>query len=156
MGDARCARRHAAMPASFGFKFSIAHFTDYNAAIRPTGAGHGSAFAAKPCMDVKENDGRPNVTNPTEEPKGDRGNGDKTWSPDHGEQGISNRPDGESDRLPAGVGTTDEADDESAFGNDDDEEHEENEDEDEDEDEDGENEDENEADDVEVDREEKG
>jgi hypothetical protein len=27
-----------------------------------------------------------------DEPKGDRGQGDKTWSPGPGEQGISNRP----------------------------------------------------------------
>ena len=131
---------------------SIAHFTD-DAAIRPSGAGHGSAFAAKPCMDVKENDARANVTNPTEEPKGDRGgSGDRTWSPEHGEQGISNRPDDESDRLPAGVGTTDEADDKFAFGNDDD--LEEDEDEDEDEVEDGDEDDDDDDDDEDEDEEE--
>ena len=30
-----------------------------------------------------------------EQPLGDRGQGDKTWSPDQGEQGISNRADDE-------------------------------------------------------------
>jgi hypothetical protein len=29
----------------------------------------------------------------TDEPLGDRGQGDRTWSPPEGEQGISNRPD---------------------------------------------------------------
>ena len=29
----------------------------------------------------------------SDEPLGDRGQGDKTWSPDQGTQGISNRPD---------------------------------------------------------------
>ncbi len=72
-------------------------------------------------MDIKNNHTSANVTNPTEEPKGDRGSGDKTWSPAHGEQGISHRPDDESDRFPAGVEPTDEADDKASFGNDTDE-----------------------------------
>ena len=72
-------------------------------------------------MDIKNDDTSANVANPTEEPKGNRGSGDKTWSPAHGEQSISNRPDDESDRFPAGVEPTDEADDKSAFGHDTDE-----------------------------------
>jgi len=32
-----------------------------------------------------------------DEPFGDRGKGDKTWSPEKGEQGISNREDDEAD-----------------------------------------------------------
>jgi hypothetical protein len=31
------------------------------------------------------------------EPLGDRGQGDKTWSPEQGKQGISNRPGDEDD-----------------------------------------------------------
>lgn len=34
-----------------------------------------------------------------EEPFGDRGGGDKTWSPEQGEQGISNRADDEDARA---------------------------------------------------------
>jgi hypothetical protein len=37
-----------------------------------------------------------------EEPRGDRGQGDKTWAPDPGEQGISNRPDDEARPLSGG------------------------------------------------------
>ena len=81
----------------------------------------GSRFAAKACMTNKQDGADVTATAPTEVVKDDRGNGDKTWSPEQGEQGISNRPDDESDRLPAGGGTTEEADDRSAFGNDDDE-----------------------------------
>ena len=41
-----------------------------------------------------------------EEPLGDRGKGDKTWSPEQGEQGISNRvgdedPEAEGDADPS-------------------------------------------------------
>jgi hypothetical protein len=54
------------------------------------------------------------------EPLGDRGEGDKTWSPEPGEQGISNRPD---DAV--GQDTDDEDDD---FDEDDDEDAEEDED----------------------------
>ena len=52
-----------------------------------------------------------NVSKPTsEEPLGDLG-GKKTWSPEEGEQGISNRPDDESKSVPPG----DEADDDASF-----------------------------------------
>lgn len=34
-----------------------------------------------------------------EEPKGDLGQGHKTWTPETGEQGISNRPDDEGQAL---------------------------------------------------------
>ena len=44
------------------------------------------------------------------EPLGDVG-GKKTWTPEEGEQGISNRPDDESDSVPPG----DEADDDASF-----------------------------------------
>lgn len=40
----------------------------------------------------------PNANVPEQEPSeplGDRGQGDKTWSPEQGKQGISNRPDDE-------------------------------------------------------------
>ena len=47
----------------------------------------------------------------TEEPKGDLGHGHKTWRPDQGEQGISNRPDDASDLMPDG----DESSDAGAF-----------------------------------------
>jgi hypothetical protein len=54
------------------------------------------------------------------EPLGDRGQGDKTWSPEQGEQGISNHPDDE-----VGQETDDEDD---GFDEDDDEDAEEDED----------------------------
>jgi len=38
-----------------------------------------------------------NVPQGAEEPAGDRGGNDKTWSPAQGEQGISNRPDDDTD-----------------------------------------------------------
>ena len=51
-----------------------------------------------------------------EEPLGDRGKGDKTWSPEQGEQGISNR---EGDEDPdAGI---DEEEDTEGFDGDEDE-----------------------------------
>ena len=53
----------------------------------------------------------------TSEPQGDRGQGHKTWTPDLGEQGISNRPDDEASAVPE----SDEADDAAAFGSDADE-----------------------------------
>ena len=62
-----------------------------------------------------------------DEPLGDRGGGDKTWSPDSGEQGISNRVDdeaGEPERNapePGGDITGGGVDDEE-FGDDDEEE----------------------------------
>jgi hypothetical protein len=62
-----------------------------------------------------------NRTPAVDEPKGDLGHGNKTWSPDEGEQGISNRPDDEGDGVPDG----DEADDDEAFNGDDDAEEEE-------------------------------
>ena len=50
-----------------------------------------------------------------DEPMGDRGQGDKTWSPNQGEQGISNRADDETDRFPAGRDPIGAGDDDSAF-----------------------------------------
>ena len=50
--------------------------------------------------------------------EGDLGHGQKTWTPEAGEQGISNRLDDEGDGVPDG----DEADDDSAFNGDDEEE----------------------------------
>ena len=52
----------------------------------------------------------------SEEPMGDLGHGHKTWAPESGEQGISNRPDDEGDTVPDG----DEEDDDAAFNGDDD------------------------------------
>ena len=44
-------------------------------------------------MDSKDHNPSSNVPLQTDEdPKGDRGQGDKTWSPPADEQGISNRP----------------------------------------------------------------
>jgi hypothetical protein len=45
---------------------------------------------------MNSKDTNPNANVPrqnSDEPHGDRGQGDKTWSPEQGEQGISNRPD---------------------------------------------------------------
>ena len=45
-------------------------------------------------MDRKDTNPSANVPSQSnKEPLGDRGQGDKTWSPQEGEQGISNRPD---------------------------------------------------------------
>lgn len=52
----------------------------------------------------------------SEEPQGDLGQGHKTWTPDSGEQGISNRPDDEGNAVPDG----DPEDDDVAFNGDDD------------------------------------
>jgi hypothetical protein len=49
-----------------------------------------------------------------EEPQGDLGHGHKTWVPDPGEQGISNRPDDDVRVVPE----SDEADDADAFDDD--------------------------------------
>jgi hypothetical protein len=57
---------------------------------------------------------------PIDEPRGDLGHRNKTWSPAEGEQGISNRPDDEVAGIPDG----DEADDDVAFNGDDDDEQE--------------------------------
>ena len=51
-----------------------------------------------------------------EEPKGDLGHSHKTWTPESGEQGISNRPDDEVSAVSNG----DPADDDAAFNGDDD------------------------------------
>lgn len=51
-----------------------------------------------------------------DEPQGDLGQGHKTWVPDDGEQGISNRPDDDVRVVPE----SDEADD-AAFADDEDE-----------------------------------
>ena len=79
-----------------------------------------------------------NRTPAVDEPKGDLGHGNKTWSPDEGEQGISNRPDDEADGVPDG----DEADDAAAFNGDDDAEEEEDDGEDDEEEEEEDDEDE--------------
>jgi hypothetical protein len=48
-------------------------------------------------MNIKETNPSANVpVQDGDEPLGDRGNGDKTWTPRPGEQGISNRPDDEA------------------------------------------------------------
>ena len=45
-------------------------------------------------MDSKAHNPSANVPKQSDdEPRGDRGRGDKTWSPNPGVQGISNRPD---------------------------------------------------------------
>ena len=87
-----------------------------------------------------------NLGAPVDDPKGDLGHGNKTWSPEEGEQGISNRPDDEADGVPGG----DEADDAAAFNGDEDE------DEDEDEDDDDEDDDDEDQDDEDEDEEEPG
>jgi hypothetical protein len=43
----------------------------------------------------------------TDEPRGDRGQGDKTWTPDSGEQGISNRADDQNEVDEEGDSETD-------------------------------------------------
>jgi hypothetical protein len=49
-------------------------------------------------MNIKDHNPGANVPKqPADEPRGDRGSGDKTWSPDDGEQGISNRVEDEDD-----------------------------------------------------------
>ena len=48
------------------------------------------------------------------EPQGDLGQGHKTWVPEPGEQGISNRPDDDVRAVPE----TDEAEDAAAFAGD--------------------------------------
>jgi len=48
-------------------------------------------------MNIKQTNPSANVpAQDGDEPLGDRGNGDKTWTPRPGEQGISNRPDDEA------------------------------------------------------------
>ncbi len=47
---------------------------------------------------MNHKDTSPSVNVPaqgSQEPLGDRGQGDKTWTPERGEHGISNRPDDE-------------------------------------------------------------
>ena len=63
----------------------------------------------------------------SEEPIGDLGHGHKTWAPESGEQGISNRPDDEGNA----VLEADEKTDDAAFNGDDDDDDEEVDDEDE-------------------------
>jgi hypothetical protein len=49
-------------------------------------------------MDNKDNNPNANVPEQSaDEPLGDRGTGDRTWSPPEGEQGISNRVEDEDD-----------------------------------------------------------
>jgi hypothetical protein len=51
-------------------------------------------------MDSKDHNPSANVPAQTDEdPKGDRGRGDKTWTPPADEQGISNRPGDESESI---------------------------------------------------------
>ena len=51
-------------------------------------------------MDGKDRNPTANVPAQTDEdPKGDRGRGDKTWAPPAEEQGISNRPGDESESI---------------------------------------------------------
>ena len=71
-----------------------------------------------------------------DEPQGDLGQRHKTWTPEQGEQGISNRPDDD----PGVVPESDEAEDAAAFEDDEDD------DDDLDEDEEAEDEDEDETD----------
>ena len=65
-----------------------------------------------------DNNPAPVPQTPVPEPKGDLGQGHKTWSPEQGEQGISNRPDDETDAMPDG----DEESDDDAFNASDDDE----------------------------------
>jgi hypothetical protein len=52
-------------------------------------------------MDSKAHNPGSNVPHQAdEEPRGDRGRGDRTWAPDPEEQGISNRPGDRTDTLP--------------------------------------------------------
>ena len=45
-------------------------------------------------MDSKTHNPGANIPRQSDtDPRGDRGHGDRTWTPDPGEQGISNRPD---------------------------------------------------------------
>jgi hypothetical protein len=67
-----------------------------------------------------------------DEPQGDLGQGNKTWAPDPGEQGISNRPDDDVGVVPE----SEEAEDAAALGDDDDEDFDEDEEADEEEEED--------------------
>jgi hypothetical protein len=65
-------------------------------------------------MDILK--GTDQTTGNRDEPLGDLGGGNRTWSPADGEQGISNRPDDEPGAVPPG----DETDDARAFGDGDD------------------------------------
>ena len=49
----------------------------------------------------------PSTVTSVDEPKGDLGRGRKSWSPEEGEQGISNRPDDEADAMPDGGESSD-------------------------------------------------
>jgi hypothetical protein len=51
-----------------------------------------------------------------DEPQGDLGQGNKTWAPDPGEQGISNRPDDDVGVVPE----SEEAEDAAALGDEED------------------------------------
>jgi hypothetical protein len=60
----------------------------------------GSRFARFDAMDSKVHNPGANVPAQTDEdPKGDRGQGDKTWAVPADEQGISNRPGDESESI---------------------------------------------------------
>ena len=49
-------------------------------------------------MNIKDHNPSANVPKQTaDEPRGDKGGDDKTWSPEDGEQGISNRVEDEDD-----------------------------------------------------------
>jgi len=45
----------------------------------------------------------------TDQPRGDRGQGDRTWAPARGEQGISNRADDDADANEEGDSETDDS-----------------------------------------------
>jgi hypothetical protein len=65
----------------------------------PTQLG-GTRFARFAFMDGKLHNPNANVPAQTDEdPKGDRGHGDKTWTVPTDEQGISNRPGDESESI---------------------------------------------------------
>ena len=64
----------------------------------------GIRFARFRLMDSKDHNPSANVPAQTDEdPKGDRGRGDKTWTPPADEQGISNRPGDGSESTAGGT-----------------------------------------------------
>jgi hypothetical protein len=64
----------------------------------------GIRFARFRLMDSKDHNPSANVPAQTDEdPKGDRGRGDKTWTPPADEQGISNRPGDGSESIAGGT-----------------------------------------------------
>jgi hypothetical protein len=64
----------------------------------------GIRFARFRLMDSKDHNPSANVpAQSDEDPKGDRGRGDKTWAPPADEQGISNRPGDASQSIEGGT-----------------------------------------------------